>query len=104
MGIALEHVITGGQFHLFEQFQATFAGLGMAHALMDKQAFADLLLDGVQGIEGGQRLLENHPDTAAAQGPLLLVVELQQVLTLESHAVRFPGGAVGQQVEYRQGR
>ncbi len=51
---------------LIEQFQHALARRLTGHALMQIEDFGDLLLDRMQRIERGHRLLEDHRDVVAA--------------------------------------
>src|SRR5262245_35619509 len=56
--------------------------------LMQKQDLADLLLDRVQRIERGHRLLEDDADVVAAHVPDLPLAHGEQILALESDFAR----------------
>ncbi len=51
---------------LAEKFEDAGAGLGADEALVQREALADLPLDGVQRVEAGHRLLEDEADVVAA--------------------------------------
>ena len=55
-----------------EQLQRSQPRLPLAHALVQAENLADLLLDRVQRVERGHRLLEDHGDLVAAHPPQLL--------------------------------
>ena len=67
------------------------ARLPVAHALVQRQHLDDLLLDRVQRIERGHRLLEDHGDLVAAHLAQLLLVQRQQVLAVEQDLARTDG-------------
>ena len=72
---------------------------------MQQQNLADLLLDGVQRIERGHRLLEHDGDVVAAHPPHLTLREREQVAALEADAAgRMMRGRIGQELEDRQRR
>ena len=78
---------------------------GAGKAAMQEQNFADLLLDRVQRIERGHRLLEHDGDVVAAHAPHVAVGQTQQFAALEGDgAGRMPRRRVGQQLEDRQSR
>ena len=66
VGIGTETLGRVGQCHHVEQLQGALAGGAFAHAPMYEEDLAELLLDGVQRIERGHRLLEHHADAFAA--------------------------------------
>ena len=68
---------------LAQQLDHPFTGRAFGQAAMNFQDFADLLLDGVQRIERCHRLLENHRNVVAADGPQGLALAMQQILVLE---------------------
>ena len=103
--IGAEPLLRLADADLVEQLQRARARLPLAHALVQAEDLADLLLDRVQRIERGHRLLEDHGDLVAAHLPQLLLVERQQVLALEEDlAGRVAGRRVGQQLQHRQRR
>jgi len=66
--------------------------------------FVDLLLDGVQWVQRGHRLLEDHCDAVTANVPQGLFLEGQQVLSgVLDDAARVPCQGVGQQAQDRVG-
>ncbi len=64
--IGVEPLLRLADADLVEQFQRASPRRALAHALMQAQHLADLLLDRVQRIERGHRLLEDHGDLVAA--------------------------------------
>ena len=87
MRVALQHVLGGGQLHLFQQIQATLPDGGASQALMNAHRLADLPLHAVQRVERGERLLKDGADTAAAQRPAAIGGPVQDVV-----AVQLDGG------------
>src|SRR4029079_14983358 len=91
--------------HLPQQIEHPLARRPVRQPAMDLQYLADLILDAVQRIERGHRLLEDHGDLVApdlAQGRLR---QRQQVRAVEQDlARRVRGGRVGEEPEDRQRR
>ena len=54
------------KIELVQEIRHPGAGLGLAHALMAADRLDDLAADGVERIERGHRLLEDHAELAAA--------------------------------------
>ena len=66
---------------------------------------ADLLFDGVQRIERGHRLLEDHRDPRAAHAAKRPLAHGQHVLAIEQDlSAGMPRGGIGQQAHERLGR
>ena len=64
----------------------------VAHALVQLQDLADLLLDRVQRVERGHRLLEDHGDVVAAHARAARSsLSVEQVLALEQDLARRDG-------------
>ena len=53
------------------------------HLLVQQQRFEHLVADGVDRVERGHRLLKDHGDAVAADGPDLVAVEGEQIPALE---------------------
>src|SRR5690606_23549696 len=74
-----------------------------AHPLVQAQDLADLLLDRVERVERGHRLLEDHGDVVAANPAEICLVPVEQVFSLEQD---LPGwmtcGGIGKQLEDRK--
>ena len=49
---------------------------------VDPGHLGDLATHGVHGVQGGQRVLEDHRDLAATDGPHRLIIEAQEILAL----------------------
>ena len=70
---------------------------------MQDERFAQLLFDGVQRVERGHRLLENHRHAVSAQFLQPRRLSAQQLLTVEADAaVGVAGARVGQQLQHRE--
>jgi hypothetical protein len=86
-----------GQAHQFQQFQHPpfpgFAWVGVMHA----HDFRDLLADGQQGIQRGQRLLENHGHFASAHAAQDVFVLRQQIAAAQQDLPGFRAEIVGKQ-------
>ena len=66
-----------------EHFEGARARRRAGEAAMQQQNLADLLLDRVQRIERGHRLLEHDGDVVAAHAPHVAFGERQQIAALE---------------------
>src|SRR6478609_759012 len=101
--IAAEAAGRIGDSHLPEQFDNFGArGTGIK-PLMQRQNFANLLFDRVQGIERGHRLLKDDGDVVAAHFPNLLFRHRQQFTALKfDGARRMVRRRIGQQLHNRQ--
>ena len=67
--------------HLYGPRQCSFA----IQPLMQAHGLADLVTDGVRGIERGHGLLEDHRDAVAPVLAHLGLAELQQVAPVQRH-------------------
>src|SRR4051794_8165380 len=84
---------------LVQQLDDARAGRGTGDTLVQQQDLADLLLDRVQRIERGHRLLEDDRDVVAAYLADLVLREAQQFLPFEmDRARRMARGRIGQQL------
>lgn len=79
-----------------EQFAGTFPGALPGHVLMRPYGLRDLVADPVHGGEGGQRVLEDHGDTAAPDAGQLPFPGSEQLLSVEAYGPPY-GRARGQQ-------
>ena len=103
--IGVEPLLRIADADLLEQGKRTGLGRAVGHALMQLQDFDDLVLDRVQRIERGHRLLEDHGDLVAAHLAQLLFAHGQQVGALEQDlAGGMAGAGVGQKLQHRQRR
>ena len=72
-------------------------------AAVQQQNLADLLLDRMQRIERGHRLLEDDGDVVAAHAPHVAFGKLYQVAALVEDAARgMVGGGIGEELEDRE--
>src|SRR6516162_5907620 len=86
-----------------EQLEDALARRGAGQARMQQQDLADLLLDGVQRVERGHRLLKDDGDVLAAHASHLALAQLQQVAALEADRSRgMVCGRIGQELHDRQ--
>jgi hypothetical protein len=74
-----------GQLHPLQQAQRLGAGGRARHAAVQAQRFGDLPAHGVQRVEGGHRLLEDHADAVAAQLAVVGFGQRGQFVTFEAH-------------------
>ena len=77
MRIAVEPRLRIGNADLGQDFQRAGARRGAGEATVQQQNLADLLLDGVQRIERGHRLLEHDGDVVAAHLAYVAFGQLQ---------------------------
>ena len=81
---------------LVQEFERARPCRGIAHPPVQAQDFADLLLDRMQRIERGHRLLEDHGDVVAAHATEFLFACREKVPAAEEDlAGRVAGGGVG---------
>ncbi len=91
----------GNADHL-QQFQGARRGLLAGQAFVQQENFVDLLLDAVQRVQRGHRLLEDHRNAVAANALHGLLVLLQKVLVLIADAAAgVARQGIGQQAQQR---
>ena len=66
MGERLEANLRIGDPHQPQQLHSAYFRLLVRHLLVDLQCLNQLATDGVDGCQGGQRILENHRQDLAA--------------------------------------
>ncbi len=88
MRIAAEPALRVGDADLGQHLERPRARCGAGEPAMQQQNLADLLVDGVQRIERGHRLLEDDGDVVAAHAAHLALGEREQVAAIESDAAR----------------
>ena len=76
MRIAVEPRLRIGNADLGQNFKRAGARRGTGQPAVQQQDLADLLLDGVQRIERGHRLLEHDGDVVAAHLPDVALAQL----------------------------
>ncbi len=87
----------------FEQLQGAALGVSASRALMLFEHFGYLAADRQHGIERGHRLLEDHPDVAAADQAHLGLGERQQVAAVEQDLSRHdPSRRIGYEAQDRK--
>ncbi len=102
VGQRLEAFVGLGDAHQFQQLQGAFGGHLAGKPLVQAEHFVDLLLDGVQRVQRGHRLLENHRNPVAADMPDGLFLQGQQIVVgVLDRARRVTCQRVGQQAQYR---
>ena len=77
--VAAQHLARFWNAHQVEEAQRLGHGLGLRAALVQHDAFGDLLADGEHRVQAGHRLLEHHRDVGAAQRAHLRAAGLRQV-------------------------
>ena len=103
MRIALQPRLRLGDADLGQEFERARAGGCAGHALMQQQDLANLLLDHVQRIERGHRLLEDDGDVVAAHVTHFAFRKRQEIATLEPDRTgRMLRGRIRQQLHHRE--
>jgi hypothetical protein len=69
MDIIVHALLRGGDAHQAQQFDHPLAGLSGGETEIVAQPIGDLRADWKDWIEGGHRLLEDHGDALATNGP-----------------------------------
>ncbi|EGJ74927.1 putative peptide transport system ATP-binding protein [Streptomyces sp. Tu6071] len=87
----------GGDADPLHEFDGLGAGVLLGHALVDGEHLAELLADGEDGVERGERVLEDHRDLRAAHLAPPVLLHPQQVLALEEDLAG--GDTAGRHVE-----
>jgi hypothetical protein len=86
---------------LGQKLEGAGAGRRAGEARMQQQNLADLLLDGVERIERGHRLLEDDGDVVAAHVAQLFLRQLDEIAALEADRPgRMRRGRVGQEPQH----
>ena len=88
MRIAAEPALRVGNADLSEHLDRACARGGAGKPAVQEQNLANLLIDGVQRIERGHRLLENDGDVVAAHAAHVALGEREQVAAVESNGAR----------------
>ena len=105
MRIAAEPALRVGNADLGEDLDRPRARRGAGEPAVEEQDFADLLLDGVQRIKRGHRLLEHDGNVVAAHAAHVALGERQQIAAFESNAARrMRRGRIRQEFEDGQRR
>src|SRR5262249_12876299 len=101
--IAAEPGLRLGNADLGEQLDRARARRGSGEPLVQQQDLADLLLDGVERIERGHRLLEDDGDVVAAHVADLRFRQVDELAALEAdRAGRVVRGRIRQQLQDRE--
>lgn len=100
--VVLESTVGVGDAHLLEHVARVGRGLLAGHALVPLEHLGDLSADGDDGVEGGERVLEDHADVTAATLAHLLVGEGEQVGAVEVDRAGHLVAAGGQQAHDRE--
>ena len=89
-----------------QQFERARARRRRRHVLVDQQYLGDLLIERVQRVQRGHRLLEDHRDPVAAHLPQPRRRRPDHLLAVEADAAlrRVRGGRVGEQLQDGQRR
>ena len=89
MRIAAEPALRVGNADLGEYLDRAGARGSAGKPAVQEQNLANLLIDGVQRIERGHRLLENDGDVVAAHAAHVALGEREQVAAVESDSARW---------------
>ena len=91
MGILLIAALGVGDTHVGQQLEGALFCFGSGNFLVvEGKGLLDLLADGLQGVERGHGVLEDHGDALAADGdPFLFLLELGEI-----HPAVFDGAVV----------
>ena len=95
MGQGAEAGLGLAQTHQVQQLQHPGVGFIRAERLVQMQDLGNLLFDGMQRVEGGQRFLEDHGDAVAPDLTHGVGLSPDQLLTLEGNAA---AGMVGARI------
>ena len=79
-----------GDSHQAEQLHRPLSGRLLGDLLVGEDRLDQLLAHLVEGVQGGERVLEDHRDVVAAHGLQLVGGCLRQVLALEQDPARDP--------------
>ena len=85
------HAVGVGEADVVEHLHRAVVGLGVGDALVGHRHLLELGAEGEARIERGERLLVDHRDVGAAQGPQLVGRELGQLHPLEPDAAALDG-------------
>ena len=100
--IAPEAALRIANADLVQQIDDALARGRPGDAAMEQQCFADLLLDRVQGIERGHRLLEDDRNLVAAHTPHLRFGQSEELLAFEQdRSTGMPRGRMRQKLHDR---
>src|SRR5438045_3499246 len=83
MWVVVEPLLRARDADKVEELDGALARLALVHLEMKLERFGDLPADGEDRIQAGHGVLEDHRDVVAADAPDLVVVHLQDVLTVE---------------------
>src|SRR5512142_1773617 len=75
--IGIEALLGFGDPHSLEHLNCLTASLLVADLAVQADGFDDLISDGVDGREGGERLLEDHRDLSSPDGTHLAAVRAE---------------------------
>ena len=89
--------------HEAEHFGGPFERLVLGDLLMQDDAFGYLTPDVHRGVEGGQRVLEDHPDLVAPHGADPGAGQGRELLACQADRTSDDMAAVGQEAHYRVG-
>ena len=83
MGVVVEPLLRARDADEIQQLDGALAGFALVHLEMQLERLGDLPADREHRIQARHGVLEDHRDVVAADAPDLVVVHLQDVLTVE---------------------
>ena len=99
------HAVGGvGDSYQPEQLDRARPRLALGHVAVGEDRVGELPADLVEGVQGGQRVLEDHRDFVAADRPQLVVVHRHEVAAFEQDPAADLGALMTGQAEHRQRR
>ena len=102
MGIGSQALFRFANTDAIEQFAHAGTFRCLVHAAVDPKRLANLLENGLKRIERGHRLLEDDRDAATANCPHLVLLQREEISTVEIDFARgMRGGWIGQQAQDR---
>ena len=105
MRIAGEPLFGARDADQFEEIDRLGFGFAPAGTFVQPNRFGYLLPGGVDRIQKGHRVLENHPDPVAADGTDLILRHLEQVVAVEvNRSAGVSSGRYGHETNDRPGR
>ena len=97
MGVVVDALLRRGDAHQAQHLDGPLSGLGLGHLLVLQDHLHDLVAHGVDRVEGGHGILEDHGDLLAAHPAHLPLAVGEDVLVLEEDLpVHHPAGVLEQ--------
>jgi len=77
VGVLVDALLGQRDAHLAQHLDGQLPGLPLALLLVEHDRFHDLVADGVDGVERGHRLLEDHGDLVPADRAVFLALGVE---------------------------